>query len=402
MTAGALRFWDFHAAERQTVIYAISKDHARNLMALFNDTGIPAAVMLSDTPSEERASAIESFGNGTLRVLVNVAIATEGFDLPDASCVVITRPTMSLALYLQMVGRGLRPKPGGGHQDCLILDLAGNAEIHGLPEENRQWSLLPRGNNPVGEAPVVRCEQCDGVFPAGNHNCVHCGVSLSKDCSRCGAWRAWMRWGYETHCGNLHEVVCDYCHLDAHIQGQLPVTDELAELSDYSSEIDMAEFDYERPPSGGSFLRDLLEEERLRVDGGVQERKMELLALISTRESQLSDDDNSIECSRSVLPRCRCGTARVLLGRKSTGSLLNGKPGPSGSLPTGKSNCPTWKLAPSTSNWSSTTPESGCCGCSRPKRERWAWLREKNPQRGQHGIRPDRLLLWVHLVPGAG
>ena len=291
MTAGALRFWEFHAAERQTVIYAISKDHARNLTALFNDKGIPAAVMLSDTPSEERASAIESFRNGTLRVLVNVAIATEGFDLPDASCVVITRPTMSLALYLQMVGRGLRPKPGGGHQDCLILDLAGNAEIHGLPEESRQWSLLPRGNDPVGEAPVVRCEQCDGVFPAGNHNCVHCGVSLGKDCSRCGAWWAWMRWGYENNCGDLHELVCDYCHLDAHIQGQLPVTDELAELNDFSSEIDIAEIDYERPASGGSFLRDLLEEERLRVDGGVQERKMELLALISTRELELSDDD---------------------------------------------------------------------------------------------------------------
>ena len=92
MTAGALRFWQFHAAERQTVVYAVSQDHARNLAAVFNDAGIPAAVMLSDTPAQERADAIKSFGNGTLRVLVNVAVATEGFDLPDASCVVITRP----------------------------------------------------------------------------------------------------------------------------------------------------------------------------------------------------------------------------------------------------------------------------------------------------------------------
>ena len=104
MTAGALRFWKSHADKRQTVVYAISQDHARNLAAVFNDAGILAAVMLSDTPPQERAEAIESFGNGTLRVLVNVAVATEGFDLPDASCVVITRPTMSLALYLQMVG----------------------------------------------------------------------------------------------------------------------------------------------------------------------------------------------------------------------------------------------------------------------------------------------------------
>ena len=207
MTAGALRLWQFHAAERQTVIYAISQDHAHNLTAVFNDAGIPAAVMLSDTPPQERAKAIESFSNGTIRALATATFATEGFDLPDASCVVITRPAMSLALYLQMVGRGLRPKTNGG--DCLVLDLAGNAEIHGLPEGNRQWSLLPRGNNPGGDAPVVRCDKCDGVSSAARHNCVNCGAPFGKDCPRCGTWRARERWSYETHCGSLHELVCD-------------------------------------------------------------------------------------------------------------------------------------------------------------------------------------------------
>ncbi len=67
MTAGALRFWQFHAAERQTVVYAISQDHARNLTAVFNGAGIPAAVILSDTLPQERTKAIKSFGNGTLR-----------------------------------------------------------------------------------------------------------------------------------------------------------------------------------------------------------------------------------------------------------------------------------------------------------------------------------------------
>ncbi len=128
--------------------------------------------MLSDTPMDKRARAIESFGNGTLRVLVNVAVATEGFDLPDASCVVITRPTMSLALYLQMVGRGLRPTTGG--ENWLILDLADNAEIHGLPGDERQWSLAPRGNNVGSDAPVIRCEKCDGVSLAASHFCVYC------------------------------------------------------------------------------------------------------------------------------------------------------------------------------------------------------------------------------------
>ena len=63
-----------------------------------------------------------------------MAVATEGFDLPDAACVMLTRPTMSLSLYLQMVGRGLRPKQDDG--DCVILDLAGNSLRHGLPTKN--------------------------------------------------------------------------------------------------------------------------------------------------------------------------------------------------------------------------------------------------------------------------
>ena len=276
MTAGALRFWQFHAAERQTVVYAISQDHARNLAAVFNDAGIPAAIILSDTLPQERTEAIKSFSNGTLRILVNVAVATEGFDLPDASCVVITRPTMSLALYLQMVGRGLRPKANGGN--CLILDLAGNAEIHGLPEDERQWSLNPRGNKPGSEAPVIRCEKCDGVSPAASQNCAHCGAPFGKDCPRCGVWRAWQRWSYETHCGEQHELVCDLCHYDAHIQAQLPFTDELRRLTDMEPDLYAA-------------LRYLLEEERRRASGADEERKSELRSLISNRASELADDD---------------------------------------------------------------------------------------------------------------
>ena len=288
MTSGALRFWQAHAAGRQTVIYAISKNHAHNITTVFKNAGIAAAVMLSDTPPEERARAIASFGHGTLRALVNVAVATEGFDLPDASCVILTRPTMSLALYLQMVGRGLRPKSDGG--DCLILDLAGNAEIHGLPDENRQWSLYPRGNNPPGDAPVVRCGKCDGVSPAASRFCNYCHAPFGKDCLRCGKWRAFERWSYETHCGDLHDLVCDYCHYDAHIQGRLPVTDDLrvlADLKDPEDEVMAIELE----PGGSSFLRNLLEDERRRVDGGAEERKNELRSFISAKESELADDD---------------------------------------------------------------------------------------------------------------
>ena len=173
-TVGALRFWQRHCEDRQTVVYAVSVRHARNLVAVFNSTGIPTGLLLGDTPTEERAWLIDRFQVGAIRVLVNVAVATEGFDLPDAACIVLTRPTMSLSLYLQMVGRGLRPK---GDEDCMILDLAGNSLRHGLPEEGREWSLQPRGDQPSGESWEIWCPGCESLSPAGSHQCTSCRAS---------------------------------------------------------------------------------------------------------------------------------------------------------------------------------------------------------------------------------
>ena len=228
MTGGVLEFWQNHAQGRQTIIYAVSVRHAENLAAVFKEAGVPAAVILGDTSPVVRAEWMKRFRSGELRVLVNVAVATEGFDLPDASCIVLTRPTMSLALYLQMVGRGLRPKPGG---NCLILDLAGNVERHGFPDDERQWSLKPRGiQGEGGYPPVARCPDCEGVSPASSHHCQVCENPFGKVCQRCGQWRAWKRWSAENYCGGDHDLVCNQCHLDAHRIAKLPVIGELREL----------------------------------------------------------------------------------------------------------------------------------------------------------------------------
>ena len=294
MTAGVLKFWQKDYGDRPTIVYAVSVDHAHNLAHVFNDAGIPAAVILGDTSSEERNKAIAGFRAGTLKVLVNVVVATEGFDLPDASCIVIARPTMSLALYLQMVGRGLRPKDGG---DCLILDLAANSEIHGLPEAQRKWSLEPRGIESPGEAPVVWCPKCETVSPATSHHCRGCGDAFGKDCNRCGKWRAWKRWEFENHCGDIHELVCDLCHIDAHIQAHLPVTKPLDELLDtYSPEDEMLSHDYpelndELSNRLAGLFKELLEQERRSVTGTSDDRQRELLEKIERRETELNDDE---------------------------------------------------------------------------------------------------------------
>lgn len=353
MTAGGLKFWQEHAQDRQTIVYAVSVDHARNLSAFFRDAGVPAAAMLGSTKDKERAALIAAFKNGYLKVLVNVAVATEGFDLPDASCVVITRPTRSLTLYLQMVGRGLRPKKDGGN--CLILDLAANAELHGLPEDDREWSLEPRAEeDDVGDAVTVWCERCDTVSPAASHICQNCDAPFGKECSRCGTWRAWKRWSLEKQCGDVHELVCDLCHRDAHIEAQLPINQELevslAELegkeaempslnhvepnvdlidksfgqtqdffavleekfgADLVDDLDRIEHDgdlYEGElahlgelygPDLADYLcrwrlywllRELLEMEKKKAMGSEEERKQTLYNAVEQRESQLADD----------------------------------------------------------------------------------------------------------------
>ena len=295
-TAGALRFWQKHGEGRQTVVYAVSVEHARNLANVFHNAGIPSGVLVADTPDTERAELIQRFRNGRLKALVNVAVATEGFDLPDAACVLLTRPTMSLALYLQMVGRGLRPKQDDG--DCVVLDMAGNSRRHGLPEEDREWSLRARGEQPPGDAPLIRCEKCDALSPASSHYCGNCGWAFGEDCGRCGAWRAWKRWDKKGTCGQDHEPVCDLCHYDAHLLARLPVTEELKELT-------VLQEDDELSPYRNPYLKDLLEEERRRISGASDERRDDLRRSVEQMEFDLKDDErvyHRFEQYRDSLP----------------------------------------------------------------------------------------------------
>ena len=312
-TAGAFRFWQEHCADRQTVVYAVSVAHAHRLRHIFNEAGIPVGVLLGDTPNEERGRLIESFKDGTKKALINVAVATEGFDLPDAACVVLTRPTKRLSLYLQMVGRGLRQKQND--EDCIILDLAGNSLLHGLPGENRQWSLQPRGEQPSGGSPVVlRCPECESVSPAGSHECTACGAPFGEHCGRCGAWRTWKRWSRKTECGQAHDLVCDRCHEDAHVQARLPVTEDLKEVA-------LPQYDDELPTQRDPFLKNLLEEERFRVVSGAEDRKQELGLLVEIRGAELAVDnelDRLFENHIDTLPPSERPQTQVQRSRRFT------------------------------------------------------------------------------------
>lgn len=122
---------------RKGIIYAINKEHASNLAALYCSKGVNAVAIDCDTPKEERKALIEDFKKGIIKVLVNVEIFTEGFDCPDVSFIQLARPTRSLALYLQQVGRGLRVV--AGKERTIIIDNVGLYNYFGLPDANRKW-----------------------------------------------------------------------------------------------------------------------------------------------------------------------------------------------------------------------------------------------------------------------
>jgi len=132
---------------RKGIIYAINKRHAAKIAELYSNHGVKAVAIDCDTPKDERKNFIDTFKNGEISVLVNVDIFTEGFDCPDVNFIQLARPTKSLALYLQQVGRGLRIV--AGKEKTIILDNVGLYNYFGLPDANRKWLYHFMGRDDV-------------------------------------------------------------------------------------------------------------------------------------------------------------------------------------------------------------------------------------------------------------
>ena len=128
-----------HCDGLRCLIFAIDRDYSRAIAAMYQAAGIPAIHLDGDTPSEVRKAALESFQAGEIKVVSNVGLFTEGTDLPAIEALQMARPTKSLGLFLQMVGRVLRPAPG--KTEAIIIDHGGNWERHGLPCGDRTWTL---------------------------------------------------------------------------------------------------------------------------------------------------------------------------------------------------------------------------------------------------------------------
>lgn len=149
-----------HASGKRALVFAASVQHSQQIAADFNAHGVHAMHVDADTPAEIRDNAIRRFADGRVLVLSNVGLFTEGTDIPAAEVCILARPTASLSLHLQMVGRVMRPAPGKTH--ARIHDHAGNCLRHGLPDAERDYSLESRDRK---QSPAVprRCGVCFAI-----------------------------------------------------------------------------------------------------------------------------------------------------------------------------------------------------------------------------------------------
>jgi len=149
---------------KPAIAFCVTVAHAELVAQKFRDAGYRAASVDGTMDKETRAERMASIGDGRLHVLTSCELISEGVDIPVVSGAILLRPTQSLAMDLQQVGRVLRPKPDGS--DAVILDHVGNVKRHGLPDAERIWTLddKQKKDNPK----TTTCDRCYRVFSSDN------------------------------------------------------------------------------------------------------------------------------------------------------------------------------------------------------------------------------------------
>lgn len=169
----------------QAVVYTYSIDSAIKIAAEFNSEGISAVEVDGTTPKEKRAVAVQKFREQKIKILVNVNLFTEGVDLPNVDCVIMARPTASLALYLQFSMRCLNPRPG---KTAIIIDHANNFKSFGYPDDDRDWKKAIISGKQKSKTllkdpgmSIVTCDYCFAVVKASevkDGKCPICGKPI--------------------------------------------------------------------------------------------------------------------------------------------------------------------------------------------------------------------------------
>lgn len=177
--------WHRLASDRQTFVFCHNRAHSRSLCEQFRESGVNAVHLDGDTEKGERQRIFDGLHRGEIQVVCNVEVYTYGVDFPPVSCIVMARPTKSIARYLQAAGRGLRTAPG--KSDCMILDHAGVTRDCGFVDDVQPWSLdgkerlQDRKEKPEKKEPKeLECPKCSTVFRAAKE-CPNCNHSMVKE-----------------------------------------------------------------------------------------------------------------------------------------------------------------------------------------------------------------------------
>lgn len=171
--------WSKHTPGRPAVVFAASVQAAHDHAAEFHANGVRVGVVHGKLADDKRERILDDFANGRLDVLCNVMVLTEGWDCPRAKVCILARPVGSPSLFLQIVGRVLRPDESG--DDAVLLDLVGAVSKHGDPDEERIYSLDGRACRRAGETTGDRfCRRCGGLLPADGSPCADCGAASTR------------------------------------------------------------------------------------------------------------------------------------------------------------------------------------------------------------------------------
>lgn len=169
-----------HMDGQPVIVSCVSIEHAKIMADQFAQAGYASRAVWGDMAQEERDEAIQGLGDGRVQVVTFCDLIGEGVDIPIVAGVIMLRRTLSLSLYLQIVGRALRPYPG--KERAIILDHAGNYQLHGHVLADRAWSLDSVRRAAKGEkAPATTsCPRCYGVWPGEPKTCPACGFEFKN------------------------------------------------------------------------------------------------------------------------------------------------------------------------------------------------------------------------------
>ena len=145
------------------IAFCCSIKHATSVCQSFNAAGYRAKLVSGNMPMEDRDEAIAGLADGRTQILCSVDVVSEGTDVPAVSAAILLRPTQSEALYLQQVGRVLRPQPG---KIAIVLDHVGSTCKHGFVDDRRIWSLDSKPKRQRKDEPAVSVRQCPVCFAA--------------------------------------------------------------------------------------------------------------------------------------------------------------------------------------------------------------------------------------------